>query len=602
MSSAIYILDKDLSVIIQRQYRQDLDSSYILDSFKYVYKKSYPVNIPVLQFDGVTYVYLQKDEVMLMSPVFGDVDIFSHMTFLEKFSQLLGKYFHHYKLVAPNSTVLKADLIKDNYTLIYELFDECTDFGIPQLTEFSILKDYIKLMIKPEDYYDGSHFSEDLGQVEKQMETEINSSISRTAMTKISWRPKGIFYNKNEFFINFNEFLKFKYNRKIHKVVLNQISGAIDCKSYLSGMPDLKLGLNETLDRQKTIFNNIQYHQCVNLNLLNSSTIEFIPPDGEFNLLHYQILDTQVLRPLILIKPKFRIFAKHGSYKLRIKIEMVTTFKRKFSMIDVKIRVPLIIKHPTLYINFNHPMKFKTKLGDVVHSLDDESLIWKIEKIQGSMRGEMLAEFELITEKDLCLLHEDNVNRGKQERNDLFYFDLGSEFTKLGNEKLSSKKINSNQILDENGNAVSKFKYTTKKEILNSDIERIVTVEFQLQNMLYSGLKVEFLTIKEDQLKLQTFPWIMYCVYSRGDDYSFVLGDEEFINDLGEEENRAIIENGKWLGRHLDEDNDADEIEGKGEEHADFSTALDHISDMKITASQDLNFEEYMVDGEENNT
>lgn len=537
MSTAIYILDKQLNILIQRQYRNDLDSFKILESFKSSYNK----NTPIIKHKDVHFITLTKKEIILMSPVFVDMDIVTHLSFLEKFYNLLLQYFKHYKLSSHD--FVQSDLIKDNFVLIYELFDECNDFGIPQLTEFSILKDYIKLMIKPEDYYDSSHVTKQIDELEKQVENEINSSISRTAMTKISWRPKGIFYNKNEFFVNFNEFLKFKYNNKIHKIVNNEIRGEIQCKSYLSGMPELKLGLNENIDG--SVFTNIKYHQCVDLNQLEDKQIHFIPPDGEFKLLSYQILNTNILHPLILVKPIYKIYKKRDSYRLRIKLELVTTFKRKFSMKDVRISIPLVIKHNILHIDYNKTMKFKTKLGNVTHDLDNEAIVWNIEKIQGTMRGEMMSEFELITEHDLHLQHSENKERMKQERNDLFYFDMNLEFKKLGSMKTH---------------------------------DSIITVEFQLQNMLYSGLKVEFLTITEKQLKAQTFPWIMYSVHCKNDDYSFVLSDDDFVSDL-------IPTDEPVLPTH--EEHSVVEVH-------DFSTALDHGIHPEVT-----NFEEYVVEDEQ---
>lgn len=565
MSSAIYILDKHLNLLIQRQYRQDLDVRYILQSFKSIHSKSKPISCPVLENNDIIFTFLEKDEIILMSPIFNDIDIISHITFLNKFSELLIKYFLHYKLI--KTPILKSDLIKDNYTLIYELFDECNDFGIPQLTDFNILKDYIKLMVKQDDH---DNTDSDVSYIE----SEINSSISRTSMNRISWRPKGIFYNKNEFFINFNEFLKFKYNYKINKIIINQIEGKINCKCYLSGMPILKLGLNENFENRnnnndytKSIFNNIQYHQCVDLSLIDEDSIEFIPPDNEFNLLNYQILNTSVLKPLILVKPKFRIFKKNDIFKLRIKIDLVTTFKRKFIMTDVKINIPLIIKKMTLlFINFDKPLKFKTKLGIVLHNLDKNTLIWKIEKLQGSMSGEMLAEFDLINENELYSNHYENLDYGKQDKNDLFYFELNSEIAKI--EHVNPLK----------------------------DIDNLITCEFQLQNMLYSGLKVNYLTIKEDQLKFQSFPWIMYCIYSKGDDYSFILSDDQFVNELEPEVVEYINENGKWTGKLKEND---ETINPDPNRQNDFSTALDHAD--PIINQNDLNFEEYMEDEEELN-
>lgn len=611
MTSAIYILDRELRLIIQRQYREDLNVTSILESFKSAYHKSHHLGGPIVSNQGITFVFLQKKELIFMTPVWSDIDVFTQITFLEKFSQLIAKYFHHYKLIDAKNEHITADLVRDNFILIYELFDECFDFGIPQLTEFSVLKDFIKLMIKQEDYYDTSHFNSETNEVEKRVETEINSSISRAAVNKISWRPKGIFYNKNEFFVNFEENLKFKFNHKVHKVITNQISGQIDCKSYLSGMPDLKLGINESLSSQKSILNNIQYHQCVDLNKLQGNTIEFIPPDGEFTLLNYRILDTNVLQPLILVKPQYRIFKKNETYKLRIKVDMVTTFKRKFSMVDVKIRIPLVIRHPILFVDFNRSMKFKTKLGNVIHSLETESLIWKIEKVQGTMRGEMLAEFDLLTEKELWTSHMVNHDRGRQTKNDLFYYEIGSELSKLGDDINPSiqklKFVDSNTGINKaTFHPENNRHFKNKKDIMVNDIERVLLVEFQLQNMLYSGLKVEFLTITEEQLKLQAFPWIMYLVFCKDDDYSFVLGDEEFVNELTIEEEEILKRDGEYtsiqtptqLYNQIKKDDDG-EKNNEEQNKDNFDTVLDHIGKFKIKGERTANFEEYMLSDEE---
>lgn len=70
-------------------------------------------------------------------------------------------------------------------------------------------------------------------------------------------------------------------------------------KSFLSGMPELKLGLNDKLmfeatgrstNRIKSVeLEDIKFHQCVRLaRFENDRTISFIPPDGEFELMSYR--------------------------------------------------------------------------------------------------------------------------------------------------------------------------------------------------------------------------------------------------------------------------------------------------------------------------
>ena len=81
-------------------------------------------------------------------------------------------------------------------------------------------------------------------------------------------------------------------------------------RSYLSGMPELKLGLNDKLlfeatgrrtggrgmSKGKAVeMEDIKFHQCVRLaRFENDRTISFIPPDGEFELMSYR-LNTQVV-------------------------------------------------------------------------------------------------------------------------------------------------------------------------------------------------------------------------------------------------------------------------------------------------------------------
>lgn len=81
-------------------------------------------------------------------------------------------------------------------------------------------------------------------------------------------------------------------------------------KCYLSGMPELRLGLNDKVmfettgraTRGKAVeMEDVKFHQCVRLSRFeNDRTISFIPPDGEFELMSYR-LNTQV-KPLIWVE------------------------------------------------------------------------------------------------------------------------------------------------------------------------------------------------------------------------------------------------------------------------------------------------------------
>ena len=57
-------------------------------------------------------------------------------SFNEKFIQKLQVFKEYFK-------ELEEESIRDNFIIVYELFDELMDFGYPQTTDFSVLNEYV---------------------------------------------------------------------------------------------------------------------------------------------------------------------------------------------------------------------------------------------------------------------------------------------------------------------------------------------------------------------------------------------------------------------------------------------------------------------------
>ena len=125
----------------------------------------------------------------------------------------------------------------------------------------------------------------------------------------VSWRPDNIKHSKNEVFLDVIERLNMLISAN-GNVLRSEILGTVHMKCFLTGMPELKLGLNDKVlfdmtgrsSRGKLIeLEDIKFHQCVRLNKFDAErNITFIPPDGEFDLMTYR-LDTQV-KPLIWVE------------------------------------------------------------------------------------------------------------------------------------------------------------------------------------------------------------------------------------------------------------------------------------------------------------
>lgn len=74
------------------------------------------------------------------------------------------------------------------------------------------------------------------------MEVEPPQAVTN----KVSWRSEGIVYKKNEVFLDVVESLNIVINTA-GTVVSAEVKGALKMRTYLSGMPTCRLGLNDKL-------------------------------------------------------------------------------------------------------------------------------------------------------------------------------------------------------------------------------------------------------------------------------------------------------------------------------------------------------------------
>ena len=89
----------------------------------------------------------------------------------------------------------------------------------------------------------------------------------------------------------------------------------------------------------------LKFHQCVNKKKYdNERIIEFIPPDGEFELMSYR-LDMQI-KPLISCKVEIK---NHSETRIEYIVKAKTNFKNRSvaNNVSIYIPVPLDIQNAT---------------------------------------------------------------------------------------------------------------------------------------------------------------------------------------------------------------------------------------------------------------
>lgn len=208
----------------------------------------------------------------------------------------------------------------------------------------------------------------------------------------VSWRSEGIKHRKNEIFLDVIEKLNILVATN-GTVLHSEIIGSIQMKSFLSGMPELKLGLNDKLmfeatgrstTRIKAVeLEDIKFHQCVRLaRFENDRTISFIPPDGEFELMSYR-LNTQV-KPLIWVEA---VVEPHSHSRIEYMIKAKSQFKSRSiaNNVEIIIPVPRDVDTPS----------FKASIGTVTYYPDRDAIVWTIKQFAGSKEYLMRAHFGL---------------------------------------------------------------------------------------------------------------------------------------------------------------------------------------------------------------
>ena len=358
--SAIYFLDRKGRIIIFRNYRGEVTQDISSNFQKKVLELEESNMKPLFSINDVHYCWIRYKNIYIVAVSKRNPDICMVFFFLHRLIDLLIGYFN----------VLEDESIRDNFVLIYELLDEIMDHGYPQNTDAKLLKEYIKT----------SSFRL---AVKKKITTEvINNQVSRAP---------GIKYQVNQAFVDVTERVSSLISHK-GEMLRSDIIGVITMKTMLSGMPVLKLGLNEKSyfditgkkASGKTIeMDDFKFHNCVDINKFEAErVIEFIPPDGFFTLMNYRL--NLKIKPLIWVEVERKELTPT---KMKYLVKAKSNCKPKSTANNVCIMIPVPV-------DLQNPL-FKSSLGSVTYSPDKEVLIWSIKRFPGMKETNLIIQFNV---------------------------------------------------------------------------------------------------------------------------------------------------------------------------------------------------------------
>ncbi|GJP53859.1 hypothetical protein CLOM_g12984 [Closterium sp. NIES-68] len=375
-ASAIYFLNLRGDILINRLYRDDVGGNMV-DAFRMQILQTKDLGTcPVRQMGNCSFMYMRISNVYIVIVVNSNANAALAFKFIVEAVALFKSYF---------GGTFDEDSIRNNFVLIYELLDEIMDFGFPQ----NLSPEIVKLYITQEGVR--SPFSK-----EKEVRPPANATLQVTGA--VGWRREGLVYKKNEVFLDIVESVNLLMSQK-GTILRCDVTGKVLMKCFLSGMPDLKLGLNDKIGLEneaqmrarparsgKTIeLDDVVFHQCVNLARFNTEkTVSFVPPDGEFELMKYRITEGINLpfRVLPLIK-------ELGRTRFEVNVKVKSVFGAKMFALNVIVKVP-VPKHTA-------KATLSVTSGRAKYNAAVDAIVWKIKKFPGQTELSMSAEVELIS-------------------------------------------------------------------------------------------------------------------------------------------------------------------------------------------------------------
>lgn len=370
MLGGLFIYNHKGEVLISRVYRDDIGRNAV-DAFRVnVIHARQQVRSPVTNIARTSFFHVKRANIWVAAVTKQNVNASQVFEFLLKMLEVMGSYFGK----------ISEENVKNNFVLIYELLDEILDFGYPQNTDPGVLKTFIT--------------QQGIKTASKEEQAQITSQVTG----QIGWRREGIKYRRNELFLDVIEYVNLLMSQQ-GQALSAHVAGKVVMKSYLSGMPECKFGINDKIvmdakrgsadDNQRASKTSIaiddcQFHQCVKLSKFETEhSISFVPPDGEFELMRYRTTKDISLpfRVIPLVKEVART-------KMEVKVVIKSNFKPSLLAQKIEVRIPTPLNTSGVQLIC---MKGKAK-----YKAAENAIVWKIKRMGGMKETQISAEIELL--------------------------------------------------------------------------------------------------------------------------------------------------------------------------------------------------------------
>merc|ERR1712062_841575 len=340
MIGGLFIYNHKGEVLISRVYRDDIGRNAV-DAFRVnVIHARQQVRSPVTNIARTSFFHIKRSNIWLAAVTKQNVNAAMVFEFLLKMCDVMQAYFGK----------ISEENVKNNFVLIYELLDELLDFGYPQNTDTGILKTFITQ------------------QGVKSASKEEQAAITSQVTGQIGWRKEGIKYRRNELFLDVMEYVNLLMSPQ-GQVLSAHVAGKILMKSYLSGMPECKFGINDKI-------------------VMDSKGKPAEESKSKSAIAIDELMRYRTTKDISLPFRVIPLVREVGRSKLEVKVVVKSNFKPSLLAQKLEIRIPTPLNTSGVQLIC---MKGKAK-----YKASENAIVWKIKRMGGMKESQISAEIELL--------------------------------------------------------------------------------------------------------------------------------------------------------------------------------------------------------------
>ncbi|KAK8827162.1 adaptor protein complex 3, subunit mu 1 [Blastocystis sp. ATCC 50177/Nand II] len=267
MIDSLFILGEDKQIVIEKHWKSIVDRSVLEPFFAALSESVDSTNVPpVLESGDYTLIPVKEDNLFFVSAMRSENSPLMVVEFTNKIIALIKAYIG-------SVTEVK---IRSNFSVVYQLLDEVADFGVPVITEPSIMT---SLIMMPTMMNKALNFVTKVAGL-----NEEDTWLPGTTNNNVNWRRPDLKYGHNEIKFFIIEYINATVSSK-GKICDCSVYGTLRVQSHLSGMPQVVAAFTglEGID-------GVFLHSCVDrVRYRTSRTLQFVPLDGVFDVMKYSV-------------------------------------------------------------------------------------------------------------------------------------------------------------------------------------------------------------------------------------------------------------------------------------------------------------------------